>query len=192
MLKKIAAILLLSVLLFNWVGYRLLTAYWQERAAAQLDARLGDDRYDPSQLILLRISAESLPYSNSSRQFERYNGIIQIGATRYLAVKKRMYNDSLEFLCIADNAANRLTTAKNEFFRLVNDLQRSGHPKIPGAPGKSIPAVNKIVWCNTQHFLRLRHLTARPLPSPRYLRTELFPGYPRIVLQPPRHVNTLS
>ena len=167
---------MLSVLLFNWLGYRLLTAYWEGCAAARLEAGLDNDRYDPAQLILLRVPADALPYSNSSARFERSVGFIEIGATRYRTVKRRLYNDSIEFLCIPDGAANQLRSAKVDFFRLVNDLQRSGHSKFPGPSGKT----------------DLPYFAARPVPSPLFLRADLPAGHSRIGLQPPRQDNSLS
>jgi hypothetical protein len=192
LLKRIAAILLLSVLLFNWIGYRLLTVYWEGRAATRLEASLDNDRYDPAQIILLRVPADALPYSNPSAQFERSVGLIEIGATRYRTVKRRLYNDSIEFLCIPDGAANTLRSAKDDFFRLVNDLQKSGHSKFPGPSGKTNPLVNKIVWCDAHNFPDLHYFAARPVLSPLFLRTDLPSGHSRIGLQPPRQDNSLS
>jgi hypothetical protein len=183
---------LLSVLLFNWLGYRLLTAWWEGRAAARLEAGLDTDRYDAAQLILLRVPADALPYSNSSARFERSVGFIEIGATRYRTVKRRLYNDSIEFLCIPDGAANQLRSAKDDFFRLVNDLQRSGHSKFPGPSGKTNPLVNKIVWCDAHNFPDLPYFAARPVLSPLFLRADLPAGHTRIGLQPPRQDNPLS
>jgi len=191
LLKRIAAILLLSVLLFNWVGYRLLTAYWEDNADTRLEATLDKDQYDPSQLIPLRVSADALPYSNTTEQFERSEGFIEIGNTRYRTVKRRLYNDSIEFLCIPDGAANRLRLAKDNFFRLVNDLQKSGHSKFPGPSGKTGP-VNKTIWCNSSHFPILYYIAARPTLSLTFQRTMLSSGHPRIGLQPPRPDNPLS
>ena len=192
MLKRIAAILLLSVLLFNWIGYRLLTALWESRAATRIEASLDNDQYDPAQLILLRVSADALPYSNASEQFERSDGFIQIGATRYRTVKRRLHNDSIEFLCIPDGAANQLAAADNDFFRLVNDLQKSGHSKFPGPSGKTNPLQNKIIWCNSTHFPNLHCFAVRLVLSPRLQTAALSPGHPRIGLQPPRPVYPLS
>jgi hypothetical protein len=191
LLKRIAAILLLSVLLFNWVGYRLLAAYWEDRANARFEATLDSNQYDPAQLILLRVSADALPYSRTSEQFERFDGCIGIGAARYRTVKRRLYNDSIEFLCIPDGSASPFSLAKDNFFRLVNDLQKSGHSKFPGSSGKTSP-VNKIVWCNSSHFPNLYYFAARPAPSPTIQWTTLSPGHPRIGLQPPRPCNPLS
>lgn len=189
MLKRIVAILLLSVLLFNWIGYRLLSAFWEGRAAIRLEASLDDNRYDPEQLILLRISADALPYSNSSAQFERSVGFIEIGANRYRTVKRRLYNDSIEFLCIPDGAANQLRSARNDFFRLVNDLQKSGHSKCPGPSGKTNPLVNKIVWFDAHNFPDLHYFAAHPVPPSLVLRPDLPSGHSRIGLQPPRQDN---
>jgi hypothetical protein len=191
LLKRIAAILLLSVLLFDWVGYRLLTAFWEDRANARFEASLDHDQYDTSQLILLRVSADALPYSNASAQFERFDSRIAIGAASYRTVKRRLYNDSIEFLCIADGAAGQLKLVKEDFFRLVNDLQNSGHSKFPGPSGKTSP-VNKIVWCNSSDFPNLYYFAVRPVLSPTFQRATLSPGYPRIGFQPPRPGNPLS
>jgi hypothetical protein len=182
---------LLSVLLFNWVGYRLLTAYLEDRANARFEATLDSDCYNPAQLILLRLSADALPYSNASEQFERSQGCIEIGAARYHIVKRRLYNDSIEFLCIPDGASCRFKLVKEDFFRLVNDLQNTGHSKFPGPSGKTSP-VNKIVWCNSSHFPNLYYFAARPVLSPTFQRTTLSPGHPRIGFQPPRPGNPLS
>ncbi len=192
MLNRIAAILLLSVLLFNWLGYRFLTTYLEDRASTQLEASLDDDRYDPTQLVLLRVSAESLPYSNCSSGFQRSYGYIEVGTTRYRMVKKRLYNDSIEMLCIPDGSANQLRTAKDAFFQLVNDLQKPGHTKFPGPSGKTNPLVNQIVWCDTYHFPNLRYLAARAVPFSPFLGARLSAGYSRIGLQPPRQEFSLS
>jgi hypothetical protein len=124
-LKRLAAILLLGILCFNWCGYRLLTAYLESRSDKQLEARLDDNQYDESQLLSIKV-ASHLSYSNPSLQFERVDGQIEVGGIMYKYVKRRIFNDSLELLCIPNHAAMNLQTAKNEFFQLVNDLRHNG------------------------------------------------------------------
>jgi len=193
LLNRIAAILLLSVLLFDWTGYRLLTAYWEVTASARLEATLDEDRYDPAQLILLRVSATALPYSNASAEFHRAEGIVEIGAIRYRTVKRRICNDSIEFLCIPDGAANRLRTAKDDFFQLVNDLQKPGHPNFPGSSGKPNSILNNLIWYDNHQFPDLHYFAARrPVPDHALIRTDLPAGHSRIGLQPPRQGNPLS
>lgn len=127
-LKRLAAILLLGILGFNWCGYQILSAYLEDRADRQLEARLDDNRYDDAQLLSIKVPSR-LSYSSPSLKFERVDGQIEVGGVLYKYVKRRLYNDSVELLCIPNNTAMSLQTAKNEFFQLVNDLQHNGQGK---------------------------------------------------------------
>ncbi|HWB90737.1 MAG TPA: hypothetical protein VG605_02750 [Puia sp.] len=129
MLKQFAAILLIGILFFNWYGYQLLTAYWQQRAENRLEARLDKHQYDDDQLVSVKIPLTTLAYYNSSMNFERVNGRIEINGVHYNYVKRRIYGDSLELLCIPNTTAMNLQKAKNEFFRQVNDLQQQNQGK---------------------------------------------------------------
>jgi hypothetical protein len=172
------------------MGYRLLTAWWEDSASARFEASLDD--VDPTQLILMRVSADALPYSNTSSEFHRSEGTIEIGAIRYRTVKKRIINDSIEFLCIPDGAANRLRSAKDDFFQLVNDLQKPGHPKFPGPSDKTNSIVHNIIWYDNHRFPNLHYFAARLVPADSFIRTDLSAGHSRISLQPPRQDNALS
>lgn len=122
-MKKIASIFLLGILLFNWFGYRLLIGYWQEKTTRELEARLDGDSYDESQLISIKVPVTHLAYYNSSPVFERVSGGVEIGGVQYRYVKRRLYNDSLELLCLPDKAAMKLQACTNDFFRTANGLQ---------------------------------------------------------------------
>lgn len=132
-MKKSAAILLLGILLFNGWGYRLLTSYMESRANRQLEAKLDDDQYDESQLISIRIPATHLSYYNNSFQYEKVHGEIDIRGLRYEYCKRRILNDSIEFLCIPNQAAMKMQTARDDFFQLTNDLARNGLGKTPSS-----------------------------------------------------------
>ncbi len=119
----------MGILFFNWYGYQLLSSYWQDRADRRLEANLDKDKFDESQLISVKIPVTSLSYYNSSTRFERVDGQIDIDGVRYKYVKRRIYQDSLELLCIPNMTAIKLQTAKNDFFRQVNDLQQQSQGK---------------------------------------------------------------
>src|SRR5258708_32553684 len=68
--RKIATILLLSFLFFNWVGYWLFISWFESHVESQWELRLDNEQYDPSQLVLVKVSADRLPYSNASTGFE--------------------------------------------------------------------------------------------------------------------------
>jgi hypothetical protein len=137
--KRLAAILLMGILFFNWYGYQLLTQYWQQRADHRLEARLDRNEYDESQLLRVKIPITSLSYYNTSNSFERVDGQIDIGGVRYQYVKRRMFKDSLELLCIPNETAMKLQQVKNDFFRQVNDLQQQNQEKkTPSSPNKDL------------------------------------------------------
>ena len=98
MVKQLAAILLIGILFFNWYGYQLLTAYWQQKAENTLVARLDRHDYDDDQLVSIKVPLTTLDYYNSSTSFERVDGQVDINGVHYNYVKRRIFKDSLELL----------------------------------------------------------------------------------------------
>jgi hypothetical protein len=94
------------------------------KANVELEAQFDENNYDESQLISIKVPVRYLPYLNNSSSFERVDGQIEIKGIQYKYVKRRIYNDSLEMLCIPNHTAMKLQTAKNEFFKFSNDLQQ--------------------------------------------------------------------
>jgi hypothetical protein len=114
--------------MFNWFGYQLLTGYLQSKADARMVAQLDRNDYDESQLIEIRVPI-NLPYHNDWQEFERYDGEIEIDGIHYKYVKRKVENGELVLLCIADQSRQMLQTARDDFFRLVNDLQHNSTNK---------------------------------------------------------------
>jgi len=127
--KRIAAILLLGLLLFNWIGYQVYTAILQDHADKAMVASLDENNYSDADLISIKVPAVHLSSYVNSREFQRVDGSIEIAGIQYNYVKRRYIQDSLELLCIPNQASTSLQSAKNEFFKLVNDLQHPGQSK---------------------------------------------------------------
>ena len=126
---------MLGILLFNWYGFRALTAYLENRADKVLTAGLDDHAYNETDLISLKVPASRLAYYNNSQQFERVDGHIEIRGLQYNYVKRRLFNDSIEMLCIPNPMAIQLKKDKIDFFKLVNDLTaHPGQGKKSGSP----------------------------------------------------------
>ncbi len=157
-MKRAAAILLLGILSFNYFGYRILTAYLEGQANADLESRLDDNNYDASQLISVKVPASRLAYYSSSHQFERVDGQMEIGGIEYKYVKLRVYNDSLELMCIANPTIMNLRTAKDDFFKLVNDLQQR-----PGQDKKSDSHPDFSKSFSTDYYTVNDLITIRPI-----------------------------
>jgi hypothetical protein len=122
-IRRLATILLITLLAFNWYGYRLLTEYLQTAASAQLQSRLDNNEYDASKLVELRVPL-NMPYITDWDDFETYEGETQINGIHYKYVKRKVENGELVLLCIPNQQKTQLQTAQHDFFKLVNDLQQ--------------------------------------------------------------------
>jgi hypothetical protein len=136
-MKKIAALLLLGILTFNWFGYRLYIAIVENSENNKLEARLDENNYDESDLVSIKISAIDLPYYTNSKLFERVDGHVEINGIKYKFVKRRMFNNCLEFLCIPNKTAMSLQTAKDNYFKSINDIQIGTQSKKSGSQQSS-------------------------------------------------------
>lgn len=125
------AIALLGILLFNWGGYRFVTDYLEDRADLQMEAQLDQENYDEAALISIKVPT-NLPYYANSATYERVDGSININGVEYKYVKRRIYNDSLEVMCIPNTARTGLQNARDDFFRLANDLVSNTNSKKSG------------------------------------------------------------
>ncbi len=122
-MKRLTSILLIGILFFDWYGYRLFTMWWEQRADRLLEARLDVDDYDDSSLFYIKIPAHTTAYHNESTEFERVDGGIIIGDVAYKYVKRRLFKDSLELMCVVNAVAMDMEKARNDLSR------NSGAPK---------------------------------------------------------------
>jgi len=122
-LKKTAAILLLGVLLFNWCGYRWVLNWMEQKADNQLVAKLDRHDYNESQLIEIHIPL-NLPYLTTQADFERCDGQVEVNGQHYNYVKRKIDNGQLVLKCIPNETRQHLQSARDNFFKLVNDLQQ--------------------------------------------------------------------
>jgi len=180
--KRIAAILLLVIFLFNWFGYRLLSDYLQHKADTKLEAQLDQDQYDATRLIEMRVPL-NMPYQTSSSNFERYDGEIEINGIHYKYVKRKVENGQLVLLCLPNETKMRLQSAREEFFKLVNDLQQANQGKSADH-GHSIKNPVTEYWQEMNNW-GLEALVIQPSPFDAY--NVILPSHPSIIApaQPP-------
>ena len=127
-MKKVTAISFLLLFAFNWFGYRLYYDYLQHKTNENLEASFDSNSYDESQLVELKIPVH-LPYQTSWTSYQRYDGEININGTSYKYVKRKLSNDTLYLMCIPNIKKMRLETAKNDFYKISNDLAQNDNSK---------------------------------------------------------------
>ena len=81
---------------------------------------LDNEAYAEEDLITIKTPI-SLPYYSNSETFERVDGTIEIEGTEYQYVKRRIFNDSLELLCLPNLAKQQLQAVKHNFFKQTTD-----------------------------------------------------------------------
>lgn len=127
-MKKIAALFFITLFLFNLFGYKLVVQYMQQKASNQLEARLDKNLYNESQLIELKIPMH-LPYQTNWSGYQRFDGEIEVDGIMYKYVKRKVADDTLYVMCIPNTKKMNLETAKNDFFKLSNDLTQDNNSK---------------------------------------------------------------
>lgn len=100
----------------------------QDKVSDQLEARLDKNLYDESQLVELKIPMH-LPYQTNWSSYQRYDGEIEVDGMMYKYVKRKVANDTLYVMCIPNTKKMHLETAKNDFFKMSNDLQTDNSKK---------------------------------------------------------------
>jgi hypothetical protein len=111
-LRKIAAILLLLIFLFNLFGYQYLISFLQYKADLKLESRIDNHNYDEGSLIEMRISL-NMPYQERYTEFERHYGEINIDGRVYTYVKRKMEGDMLILKCIPNEIKGQLKETAN-------------------------------------------------------------------------------
>ena len=129
-MKKLAAILLIVIFLFNLFGYRLLFNYAQQQSDLRLEASLDKNDFNEAEMITVKVPL-SLPYQNNQQNFERINGELKLNGKIYKYVKRKISDGQLILMCLPDYKKMQLQSAKDEFFKYANDLVQNSHSKKP-------------------------------------------------------------
>lgn len=117
----------MSLLAFNWVGYRLLSGMLEQKADLALEKRIDNADYDEKNLIELKVPLNAPYLPANSTAFERVDGEIEIEGTHYKYVKRKVVDGELVLLCIPNEGKTKIQNSRVDFFKLVNDLNQSSN-----------------------------------------------------------------
>lgn len=118
----------MCIMLFNWIGYQVLYDYFLQQSDRQLESRLDQNQYIDEDLIAITLPLH-MPYYSDQSEYQRIDGEVNIGGVQYKFVKRRVHSDSVTLLCIPDQQRMKLKEEKDNYFKSVTDLQRSGKTK---------------------------------------------------------------
>lgn len=135
-MKKVFAIFLLTIHLFNLAGYSFFFQYLIGRSNQQTVKQLDNNNYADANLVEVKIPI-NLPYSANWKNYERYDGEIEYNGTHYNYVKRKLSNDTLYVLCIQNQKKNELYSAKNSFTKQITDIPSGKKSNEPTAKKSS-------------------------------------------------------
>jgi hypothetical protein len=122
-LKKLFAISLLSLLLFNLTGYRILFNYLESNAQTEMEAVLDKHSLNNADLFEIKVPIR-LPYFNDVQSFERIDGSLEMNGIFYNYVERKISNDTLILVCTPNTEENKIDKAKGDYAN-VNDCPQN-------------------------------------------------------------------
>ena len=129
-MKKLTAIFLIIIFLFNIGGYRLWFYFEQQRSDKNVEVLLDKEQYNEAELLTIKMPL-SLPYQSDTREFERVSGEINFNGKIYKYVKRKIEKGELVLLCLPDKDKMQLEKAQEDFFKNTNDLAQNDNSKKP-------------------------------------------------------------
>lgn len=120
-MKKLPAILLLTIHLFNFAGYSIIFQYFIHRSETRLVAKIDAGSYDRTKLTILKIPVR-IQYHNDWGDYERVDGEIEIDGKHYRYVERKLSKDTIYLACLPDESKTNLSKAENEYAKKVNAI----------------------------------------------------------------------
>lgn len=94
----------------------------QNNSVAVIEQQLDKSEYNDDELISIKTTL-NLPYYTSSAEYERTYGSITIDGKEYEYVKRRVYQGTLELLCLPNDTKTQLQKISNEVAQSAADGQ---------------------------------------------------------------------
>ena len=112
----------------NILGYRFVAQYYATKSTTELQVTLDQNKYKQAELVSFKIPLNQ-PYIINTDGYESAEGNMDYKGVNYQFVKKRIYNDSLEVVCIPNNTKTKIDNNKTDFAKQLNDLANNTNSK---------------------------------------------------------------
>jgi len=128
-LKKLFAIALVIVVLFNSGGYDLFFQYLMYRSDSRIKEKINNNRYHNSDLVEVKIPV-NMPTQQDWDGYEAVSGQVDIKGNRYDYAEIKITRDTLFLHVIPNTDLVKVVKAKGLYAKLVSELPASNskHP----------------------------------------------------------------
>jgi hypothetical protein len=181
-MRKVIAILFLSVLAMNWLGYDLIVSAIQSKENRSFYSSIEAGDYKKDNLYEIKVDLQ-LPYATDWAEFEKIRGTIVVDGIVYNFIERKYENGFMIYKCLPNHRGTELQNARDYFQSLVYDMEKQDKkqdaPK-PAAP-KKLNIETTILAIHTNEFQSIYHLT----PVTNFVPAEKLDGFGSIPSQPP-------
>ncbi len=137
-MRKTISILLLSVFLYNMLGYQVIFYFRTQAIEQEINRTIDQGAVDESQLRVFKVPVPV--YHQTDQGFERVNGSLEYEGRFYEMVKRKLENDTIYIYCLRNEQKRELVSKLNDHVQMhVANLE--GHK--PAKPEKPLPALLK-------------------------------------------------
>ena len=123
-MKKLVAILLLSIHLVNITGSKLFFLFLVNKNDAEFTNQIDLGKYEAEHLVQIKVPL-NLPYYSSTVKYERYYGEVNRNGIFFNYVMRKVMNDTAYYLCLPNMAKAKLGES-----RVLFDLTALGMEDI--------------------------------------------------------------
>lgn len=110
-MKKLVAILLLSVHLVNIAGGKLFFLYLLNKSDVEFTKLIDIGNYEAEHLVEIKVPL-NLPYYSSTVKYERYYGEVNRNGKFFNYVMRKVMNDTAYYLCLPNMAKAKIGESK--------------------------------------------------------------------------------
>jgi hypothetical protein len=186
LMKRFAAIFLLSIHLFSLFGYMLACAWYTYQSNRFINEQISKDRYEVGDLVEVKIPV-SMPSIEDWKDFAYITGQVQFSNNSYNYVKLRLTRDTMYLMCVPNYEKTRLIGKNIIDARNVADIPVSKRARVPFGRDNNI---------GLYHFRVIRFMFCIPGVLLSKAGNNNHPGIVDANIpnpgQPPEHSNTLS
>ena len=183
-MKKLFAIFMLGVYLFNLAGYSFLFNYYILKADQQANQKAENQLYSESTLKEIKIKL-NLPYITDWSAYETFRGEVEVDGVHYNYVKRKVCQDTLYLLCLPNEMKTQLNQLKNAYAVRANDLPAEKQDKMP------VPVKGMMAEAGPMHPIQIviaPLLTILPAHQLSYVNHTIADNYLPVAGQPPEQL----
>ena len=153
-MKRLFAIAMMLVVLFNLGGYSLFFQYMISRSDNMIINQINNNRYHNSDLVEVKIPV-NLPTLQDWTEFETVSGQVQFKNNKYNYAQIKMTRDTLYLLVIPNYERTKLVNANIIYAKQVNDIpvNKKSHNSL----------LKKSISESEYHYISLNYKTTIPV-----------------------------